>query len=300
MKKQTNYILFLDESGKSKLSELGGAFLLCGVVIDRDLHTALSSYMVSLKHKSGISAEENIHAFDLFENEKVKGRVLKKKDIDEFFDRLCVLVQGAEILCWTVRVKKKDFQDMIRKKAIKIGWTEKRIFNFLKKEGLHDFLYEALSRKLILEFGHFLEKEDACGEIVAESRRQDDSAVLRAFIDATTTGSFKEETRYYKWSKYSFKRLHSLVFQNKKGLSFGLEIADLFAWSHFNNHHGLARSYSSKAKEKRIKARLKKVEEVMKKTLIKDGVEDMTSAKIRSIAGDRVSKFTNILTDLKP
>ncbi len=300
MKKQTNYILFLDESGKSKLSDPGNAFLLCGVVIDRDLHTALSSYMVSLKNKSGISAEENIHAFDLFENEKVKGRTLKKKDIDEFFERLCVLVQGAEIQCWTVRVKKKEYIAAIKKRAKKIGWTEKKVLKFLKKEGLHDFLYEALSRKLILEFGHFLEKEDACGEVVAESRRQDDAAVLHAFIDATNLEKFEDGTRYHAWSRSSFKRLHSLVFQNKKGLSFGLEVADLFAWSHFNNHHGLARSYSSKAKEKRIKARLKKVEEVMKKTLIKDGVEDMTSTKIRSVAGDRVSKFTNILANLKP
>lgn len=300
MKRQTNYILFLDESGKSKLSEPGGAFLLCGVVIDKDLHTALSSYMISLKNKSGISIEENIHAFDIFESEKVKGRMLKKKDIKEFFERLCILIQGTEILCWTVRVEKKDFQDKIRKKAIKIGWTEKRLFNFLKKEGLHDFLYEALSRKLILEFGNFLEKEDAYGQVVAESRRQDDSAVLSAFIDATTTERFEKDTRYYKWSKYSFKRLHSLVFQNKKGLSFGLEIADLFAWSHFNSRHGLARLYSSKAKEKRIKARIKKVDEVMKKTLIKDVVEDMTIAKIKSVAGDRVSKFTNILSELRP
>lgn len=299
MKRQTNYTLFLDESGKSKLFDIGNAFLLCGVVIDKDLHTALSSYMISLKNKSGISADENIHAFDLFENEKVKGRNLKKKDIDLFFGRLCTLVQGADIQCWTVRVEKIHYQKMIQKMAKRLGCGVKSILKALKKENLHDFLYEALSRKLILEFGHFLEKEDAYGQVVAESRRQDDDAVLRAFIDATQSSKFEVGTRYHIWSEYSFKRLHSLVFQNKKGLSFGLEIADLFAWAHFNNHHGIVRAYTSKAKIKRIRSRLKKVDEIMKKTLIKDGVEDMTETKIKSVASDRVSKFTKILNGLK-
>jgi hypothetical protein len=295
MKRQRNYILFLDESGKSKLSDIGNDFLLCGVVIDKDLHTVLSSYMVSLKDKSGISSDENIHAFDLFENEKVKGRKIKTREINLFFDRLCVLIQGAEIRCWTVRINKARYKKIIQKKVAKLKCSEKRVLKIIRKEGLHDFLYEALSRKIILEFGHFLEKEDAYGEVVAESRRQDDSAVLKSFIDATQSSKFKEDTRYHLWSKYSFKRLHSLIFQNKKGLSFGLEIADLFAWSHFNNHHGLARDYSSKAKTKRILSRLKKVDGVMKKTLIKDGVEEMTETKIKNVANDRVTEFTNII-----
>lgn len=293
--KLTNYILFLDESGKSKLSDPSDSFLLCGIVIDQDLHFALSNYMVSLKGKSNISAEENIHAYDLFENEKVRDRFLKKGDIEEFFNRFCMLIQGAEIQCWTVRVKKGEFQQMVRKAAKRIGWSEKRVLNYLKQEGLHDFLYEALSRKLILEFGHFLEKQDAVGEVIAESRRWDDHAVLQAFVDSTDSSKFEEGTHYHSWSKYSFRRLHSLVFQNKKGLSFGLEVADLFAWAHFNNHHGLARTYKSSAKEKRIRTRLKRVDEVMKKTLIKDGVEEMTTTKIKSVAEDRVSKFTDIL-----
>ncbi len=299
MKRQRNYILFLDESGKSKLSDVGSNFLLCGIVIDKDLHAALSNYMISLKNKSGISTEENIHAFDLFENEKVKGKKIRTKEIDQFFERLTVLIQGAEIISWTVRVTKSQYKKIIEKRAEKLKCSKKQIERIIKKEGLHDFLYEALSRKIILEFGHFLEKENAYGEVMAESRRQDDSAVLKAFIDATQSSKFKEGSRYHEWSRYSFKRLHSLVFQNKKGLSFGLEVADLFAWSHFNSRHGLTREYSSNAKVKRIHARLKKVEDIMKKTLIKDGVEEMTKARIKNVASDRISEFTNIINNIK-
>ena len=78
---------------------------------------------------------------------------------------------------------------------------------------------------MILEFGYFLEQHKAVGEVVAESRRQDDEATLRAFVDSTNSSRFEEGTIYKTWSQYSFNRIHSLTFQNKKGLSFGLEIA---------------------------------------------------------------------------
>ncbi len=69
MERKDRYILFIDESGKSKFSDIGSHFLLSGLIINRDLHTALSHYMISLKEKSDIPTDENIHAFDLFENE---------------------------------------------------------------------------------------------------------------------------------------------------------------------------------------------------------------------------------------
>lgn len=300
MRKTDNYILFIDESGKSKLSDVGDHFLLTGIIIDKDLNSALSHYMLSLKEKSGISADENIHAFDLFESEKVKNIHHKHRHIKVFFDRLCALVQGADIRCIIVRISKLEYQKMITKRAQLLGVTEKSINNRLKKSELHDFLYEALARRLILQFGNFLQKNDACGEVVAESRRQDDGAMLRAFIDSTQLSKFKENTHYHSWSVFSFKKIYSMVFQNKKGLSFGLEIADLFAWAHFNNHYGKKRTFPSKAKNQRVDIRLRKVEDIMKESLLKNDVEDITRIKLNKIAGDRVSKFTELLKEIKP
>ncbi|MBU1256730.1 hypothetical protein KKA49_03525, partial [Patescibacteria group bacterium] len=77
MHKKETYVLFFDESGKSKIVDIGNHFLLCGLVINKDLHMALSSYMISLKNKSGISVSKNIHDFDLFENEKINGKRIK-------------------------------------------------------------------------------------------------------------------------------------------------------------------------------------------------------------------------------
>lgn len=300
MSKIDNYILFIDESGKSKLSDVGDHFILCGIIINKDLNSALSHYMLSLKEKSAISPDENIHAFDLFESENVKSVHHKHQHITVFFDRLCALVQGADIKCIIVRISKLEYKAMVNKRAKELNITDKNINNRLKKAYLHDFLYEALARKLILQFGHFLEKKDACGEVVAESRRQDDDAMLRAFIDSTQLSKFKDNTHYKLWSGSSFRRIYSMVFQNKKGLSFGLEVADLFAWAHFNNHYGKARIFPSKAKNKRVDKRLKKVDQIMKESLMKDDVEDITKTKLNNLAGDRVSKFTDLLKSIRP
>ena len=63
---KNQYILFIDESGKSKLSDIGDRFLLSGVIIEKGLHHALSDFMVSLKSKNNIPVDANIHAYDLF------------------------------------------------------------------------------------------------------------------------------------------------------------------------------------------------------------------------------------------
>ena len=292
--KRDNYILLFDESGKSKLADEGSYFLLSGIIINKDLHTALSSYMISLKEKSNISADENLHAFDLFENEKIKDRRIPYGKIDTLFDRLCSLIEGADMTCLLFRIDKTPFKKILEKAATKKGVTNKAVAKYLKQYDLHDFLYESLARKMILEFGHFLENEDAHGEIVAESRRQDDEAVLRAFIAATHQTTYPAGATYKSWATSSFKRIHSITFQNKKGLSFGLEIADIFGWAHLNNKYGRLRPVSSKAKKGRIDFRLRKIE-ALSNALCKKKPEDITRTKLNTVAEDRVSKFTEII-----
>ncbi|MEK7621767.1 MAG: DUF3800 domain-containing protein [Patescibacteria group bacterium] len=299
-RRNQNYILFVDESGKSKLPDTtgNGKFLLSGVIMDKSLHLALSDYMISMKEKHSISTYENLHAFDLFENEKAKrGEKLKIKEIEDFFARFYNLIQGAEMYSILLRIDKQNFQKQISKKAKKLKVKNERVAKELKKQDLHDFLYESLARKMILEFGHFLSGRDAYGEVVAESRRQDDDAILRAFIGATGTSKYQEGTLYNVWSRQSFEHIHSLTFQNKKGLSFGLEVADLFAWGHFNLEYGLSRHYK-KAKEGRINSRLKRVETNIKNSLLKSKCEDITITKLKTLADDRVSRFTKFLTNV--
>jgi len=316
MKRTTNYLLFIDESGTSGFSDGGEHFLLSGLIINKDLHIALSSYMISLKEKSNIPADENTHAFDLFEGERRKmidkhGRLVKDKNgatkhkripylnIQTFFKRLSSLIEGANIHCFILRQSKKPYQKLIRRTAKKKGVSEKLVTNYLKRKQLNDFLYESLVRKMILEFGHFLEGEDAYGEVMAESRQEGDEVVLRAFISAKHESTFGTDSRYRAWAGSSFKRIHGLTFQNKKGLSFGLEIADLFSWAHLNKKHGRKFPISSAAKQKRVESRLKKVDEMMRTLYYKKKPEDITRSKLETVAGDKVSKFTEALKQYK-
>lgn len=307
MKKSENYILFIDESGKSKLSDHGEHFLLSCIIINKDLHSALSSYMVSLKEKSDIPIDGNIHAFALFEDERIamrdeKNKRIKKRipyaKIDSFFNKLSPLIEGVDMRYFIFRINKTFYNNLIKKVAKRKLSTERAVVSYLQRRNLDDFLYESLARKVILEFGRFLEKEDAQGEVMAESRREDDKAVLQAFIAATRGSTFGEESHYRSWANSSLKHIHSLTLQNKKGLSFGLEIADLFAWTHLNVTYGRLYPLNSQAKTKRVNFRLKTINRIMQ-TISRNKPEDITRSKLNTIAGDRISEFTKALKEYR-
>lgn len=309
MNNSDSYILFIDESGKSQFSDSGNNFLLSGLIINKDLHSALSNYMVSLKEKSDIPIDENIHAFDLLENEKRRirrtggGTIYKRipyTKINAFFLKLCSLIEGADLKSLIFRIKKERYSKKIRSTALKHGVSERAIISYLKNKDLEDFLYESLARKLILEFGHFLETENAHGEIIAESRRENDGAVLRAFIASTNKLTFSEDSHHYRnWAENSFKRIHSLTFQNKRGLSFGLEIADFFGWAHINKMYGRGFPVSSIAKSKRIEVRIGTANKLLTSSIYKKKLEDITQTKLITIAGDLVSEFTEALVQYR-
>lgn len=291
------YILFIDESGKSKLSDIGDRFLLSAVIIERDLHYALSSFMISLKCKNNIPSGVNIHAYHLFEKEEVKNVKLKNKEIDYFFEHFIHLVRGTEMKCILYEADKKTFVDKIRKKAKSVNVTEKAITKYLQSKRDHDILYEILTARIIMQFGKFLEEENATGEILVESRRQDDGAVLDGFMLATEQSKYLKNKNYKSYSNSSFNRITTLSFQNKKGLSFGLELADLFAWAKWNSSD-LQKKPKSKAKEMRIKNKIKEVVSILANHKIK--VPEKISVNTTSaVGGFRVSEFIKSLKDYK-
>jgi hypothetical protein len=81
----------------SQNSDDNGHFLLCGVVFKKDLHEALSLLMSSFKEKHSLSGYENIHAFDLFEDELPKGGKVQHSVISEFFDKRISLIESSDI-----------------------------------------------------------------------------------------------------------------------------------------------------------------------------------------------------------
>ena len=291
------YVLFIDESGKSKLGDVGDKFLLSSVIIEKNLHEALSGFMISLKRKNNIPTDVNIHAYDLFEKEDVSDVNLKNSEINYFFEHFIHLVRGTEMRCILYETDKRPFVERINKRAKKTNSTEKAIFRYLKSKGNHDILYEILTAKIILDFGKFLHKEDAIGEVVVESRRQDDGAVLGGFMLATERTKYIKNKNYKYYSESAFNRITTLSFQNKKGLSFGLELSDLFAWAKWNAG-GLQKKPESKAKEKRITDKIKEVIKVLIDHKVK-ALEDVTITSLSAVGGYRVSEFINYLNEYK-
>jgi hypothetical protein len=290
---KNQYILFIDESGKSKLSDIGDRFLLSGVIIEKGLHRSLSDFMLSLKSKNNIPIDANIHAYDLFEKEEIKNIKLSKKGIDYFFEHFIHLVRGTEMKCVLYEVDKKPLVEKVKKKAKSLSIAEKVIFKYIQSKNCHDILYEILTAKIILQFGKFLEENDATGEIIVESRRQDDEAVLRGFMLATEGSYYIKNKNIKNNCDSAFNRITSLSFQNKKGLSFGLELADMFAWAKWNSL-GLHLKPKSSAQEKRVKSKIKEVVKVLADHKVKTPEKVLiTSSSV--VGGGRVSKFINYL-----
>lgn len=288
---KNQYILFIDESGKSKLSDTGDRFLLSGVVIEKSLHRALSDFMLSLKSKNNIPIDANIHAYDLFEKEEIKNIKLSKKGIDYFFEHFIHLVRGTEMKSVLYEVDKRPLVDKVKKKAKSLCIAEKVIFKYIQSKNCHDILYEILTAKIILQFGKFLEENDAMGEIIVESRRQDDNAVLKGFMLATESSNYLKNKNIKNNCQSAFNRITSLSFQNKKGLSFGLELADLFAWAKWNSLN-LHVKPKSVAQEKRVKSKIREVVKVLADHKIKTPEKvSITSSSV--VGGIRVSEFIN-------
>jgi hypothetical protein len=209
------------------------------------------------------------------------------------------LIEGADISCFIYQIDKSWYRDQIVRVAQKRNVPYRLVMDFIKRKGLNDFIYEALARKLILEFGYFLEVRDAHGEVIAESRRQEDDAVLAAFLSASHKSTFDHSPRYQAWSRHCLKGIHSLTFQNKKGLSFGLEVADLFGWAHFNHAYGRAFPVASVAKSRRVDTRINKVNKLMRDLYEKRGPESISRNTLATIAHDRVSEFTKVLAEYR-
>ena len=202
------------------------------------------------------------------------------------------------MFCHIYRINKSEYRNQITCCARKNTVPDRLVTDFVKRKGLNDFLYEALTRKLILEFGHFLESEDAQGEVMAESRRQEDTAVLAAFLASSQQSTFDHSPRFQSWAVSCLRRIHSLTFQNKKGLSFGLEVADLLSWAHFNKTYGRAYPISSVAKIRRVENRIDKAD-ILIQNLCTKAPQIVSRQILNTVAHDRVSEFTKALKEYR-
>lgn len=289
------YVLFLDESGKSELKDAKHQhFLLSYIIMEKELHESASNIMISSKRKANMPQSVNIHAFDYFENEKFRNDPLNIKDLEVFYKNLVSLIYSVEYSGGCYIVDKSEIKKKVDKIAKKYNTSDKVIYNYLKGHGHSDILYQLLSAKIFMDFAQFLEKNDAYGEIIIESRRGQDKCVHDAYLLATENNKYNLSKKYSSLSQSAFDRISTLTFQNKKGESFGLEMADLFAWSMWNKD-GIKRVIKiPKSKEKRILGRLNQAKDLIKRHKVYKYKEIKITIRSKLFKSE-ISKFINCL-----
>jgi hypothetical protein len=153
-----------------------------------------------------------------------------------------------------------------------------------------------LATKTILEFSRTLQEKNCSGTIIAETRNYNDEALIRGFKTATDKNKFEESSPDYKNAKQAHDLIYGIGFENKFGLSYGLEIADLFAWAKTNETVVLRHKEYSKAKLNRITNRIKSVIKILKDN-------DQNKVQIlnnrNKLVKDRVSKAIKNLDNYK-
>ena len=287
------YLLFIDESGKSRLSDEGEEFLLCGFIIEKEFHDAMNKVMINFKQKYNIPINRNLHAFELFEKEKINNVNLKHKDITDFFNNLISLIKiSYRIIIF--KIEKEQLKKLLAKSFKKLKKREKDIFNQMKKNNDDEVLYEILSAKLIQEFSKTLLSKNMTGSVIAETRAYNDEALIKGFKLSRDKNLYTENSSLYKNAINCFEYISSLTFENKKAISYGLEVSDIFAWAKLNEKSIIRKDEYSKAKNVRIKNKIDILNNLIKNNK-QNKVEDVKINMKNELINYRVSKIINNL-----
>jgi hypothetical protein len=289
------YLLFIDESGKSKLTDMGDSFLLSGFIIEKGLHDAINKLMLDFKNKHNINTDQNIHAFELFEKESIKNKKLTHTQISLFFKHLISLISMSDFKTILFKIDKRDLRNRVIKLAKKKKVSEKEIHRYMKRNGDQDVLYEILVTKVVHEFSKTLAELRASGSIIAETRAYNDEALIKGFKSAIDKNKYTENSLSFRHAKTAYENISSLTFENKKAVSYGLEVSDLFAWAKLNEKEVLRFAEYSNAKLKRVKARIKEVNSILKDNK-QNKVQNIKLDPRNEIVGNRVSR---IIKDLE-
>lgn len=214
--------LFIDESGKASLAdELNRLFILTGVILDNSEIQTIEGFFNYIKLKFKLLQAQTFHSYDIFENPKTKlsdtALIHLSKTISEFLSLIPVKIHIA----WVV---KPEFRLALGIKSIDDFKGSSEI-----KE-MKDYPYRVAATYIFAQFGGHLDKKDAIGQIIADSRKGGDHQLLKT-LDLCKEKAVPIKDRDHKAIK---NRISAICFAEKGFLSGGLEIADIISYTTFN------------------------------------------------------------------
>lgn len=205
--------LFIDESGKPDLDKpTYRHFLLTSIIVPETELSTISGYFSYIKRKYTLPINKPFHTYELLEKPNTKLEPEKAKD---FVMSMCEFIETCPIEIFLIHTDKGKFQKKYKELS-------------LEKKGIVYFLSAYKQFQL---FTDYLKRQNALGNIYADSRYNQDRDILDAYLklmDRELKGGFTNP-----YGEKSQKLLTTLTFANKFSLTPGLELADFISFTAF-------------------------------------------------------------------
>jgi len=273
------FTLYIDESGTANLNDKrDNLFFLTGLVLDDNISRGFSDYFHLVKKRHHLETIRNFHSVEFFEI-KQSPQYVSNQRAKEFIYTLGELLNTLPMFVISYSLDKRILRKIL-------GISETFDFKGMFKNQLDskEVAYEILARKIFFDFAQFLHKNEATGNIVAESRRESDAILLRTFFDCKTPSHFIHVPRFESYAKDFNEKVVSMCFENKNAITAGLEIVDAISYLWYLETKG-------KMKEPFALKRgiVPLIKELRKNT---KQPKQVTGPMIRNIGKDRINKIT--------
>jgi hypothetical protein len=228
-----NYNLYIDEPGTANINEYRDTFfVISGIILESQFDHDVTSYFTFLKRRYGLQEQVNFHAAEFFEN---KNNKLFNTISDDTAKEFCYSL-GEFLKTIPLNIVSHAIDKNLLRAVLKMP---ENLPHGTKKLTLEDrdIGYQIIVRKLLFEFTSHLIKQESFGSVIAESRRESDKVFLQAFLESQESFRFREKPYYYSISDEARKRISSVRFENKRGLTGGLEIADICSYVVYRHLH---------------------------------------------------------------
>lgn len=274
MSKMGHSTLYIDESGKSSLSEKRNEpFIITGVIFDDSEINTVEGFFSYIKRKYKIKSSTPFHSYDLFENPETKlSDVSARKLLSTIADFISLIPIKIHIFS----INKKLFR-----RSLGIT-TPDDLKGSKKRRSMRHFTYDIACTKLFARFAKYLEKNNNVGQIIVDARIGGNQQILNALNkskDPTSTLDRKDVGQIK-------KRCTAICFAEKNYLSGGLEITDLISYTSFFH---VRRQMSSMEHLK-----LNNVWYIIKSRLYRNDIKQLRLREIQkffNIGADGVHKF---------
>lgn len=214
--------LFVDESGKSSLAErTNDPFLLTGVILNDNEIKSVEGFFNYIKRKYDIDTTKPFHSYHIFEHPTYR---LSDAKATSLVSTLAEFISLIPIKITILLVNKDLFRSTL-------GISSPADFKgSSERKELREFPYRIMAATLFHKFAQFLKKNNAIGQIIADSRKGGDYQLIKTLdlCKDYNNGPLPSEDALLIQNKCT-----AICFAEKFYLSGGLEITDLISYVSF-------------------------------------------------------------------